>query len=71
MIEKDLCDDLPSDTFDLVIADIPTDPKRANLRNAISVAGKPAILAAYDISPEAPPGHSSILELSREPESWE
>jgi signal transduction histidine kinase len=70
VMEQDLCDDLPGDTFDLAIADTPTDQKRANLRTAVAVAGKPAILTAYDISPGASSGHSSILELSREPESW-
>ena len=70
VIEQDLCDDLPADTFDLAIADALSGDKRANLRTAIAVAGKPAILTGYDISPQASSGQATILELSREPESW-
>jgi len=70
VIEQDLCDDLPGDTFDLAIADALSGGKRENLRRAIAVAGKPAILAGYKISPQASSGHGSILELSRETESW-
>jgi signal transduction histidine kinase len=70
VIEQDLCEDLPGDTFDLAIADALSGDKRANLRTAIAAAGKPAILTGYDISPQASSGHATIFELSREPESW-
>jgi signal transduction histidine kinase len=70
VIEQNLCEDLPGDTFDLAIADALSGDKRANLRTAIAVAGKPAILTGYDISPHGSSGHGTILELSREPESW-
>ena len=68
VIEQDLCADLQSDTFDLAIADASSGEKRENLKNAI--AGKPAILVGCDISPQASSGHGSIVELSRESESW-
>jgi len=70
VIEQDLCDALPGDTFDLAIADAAAGEKRANLRTAIAVAGKPAILAGYDILPHSSSAHGTILELSREPLSW-
>ena len=70
VIEQDLCSEFQSDTFDLAIADALSADKWENLRRAIIVAGKPAILLGYDISIEALPGQASILELSREPESW-
>lgn len=70
VIEEDLCADLQGDTFDLAIADTPSGENRANLRNAIAGAGKPAILTGYNVSPQASSGHGAILELSREPESW-
>jgi signal transduction histidine kinase len=70
VMEQDLCGDLQDDTFDLAIADASSGEKRANLKNAIAAAGKPAILTGSDISPQVSSGHGSILELSREPKSW-
>ena len=75
VLEEDRCGDLQCGSFDLAIADAPSQEKGASLRNAIAVAGKPAILTGHDVSPQAGSGHSSsgsdsILELSREPESW-
>jgi signal transduction histidine kinase len=70
VIEQDLCDDLPGDTFDLAIADALSGGERENLRRAIAVAGRPAILAGYEIPPQTLSGHGTILELSRETESW-
>jgi signal transduction histidine kinase len=70
VMEQDLCGDLQGDTFDLAIADASSGEKRATLRSAIAAAAKPAILMGFDVSPEASSGHASILELSREPQSW-
>jgi signal transduction histidine kinase len=70
VMEQDLCGDLQGDTFDLAIADASSGEKRANLKNALAAAGKPAIITGSDVSPQASSGHGSILELSREPESW-
>jgi signal transduction histidine kinase len=70
VMEQDLCADLQGDAFDLAIADAPTGERLANLRTAIAVAGKPAILTGYHISPQAPFGLGIIVELSRESESW-
>jgi signal transduction histidine kinase len=68
--EQDLCGKLQGDTFDLAIADASSGERRANLRTAIAAAGKPAILMGCDFSSPASSTHGSILELSREPESW-
>ncbi len=70
VIEQDLCVDLQGDTFDLAIADASSSDQRENLKRALAAAGKPAILTGYDGSPQASSGHLSILELSREPQSW-
>ena len=70
VIEEDLCADLQGDTFDLAIADARSGDKRENFKCALAAAGKPAILTGYDVAPQASSGHGSILELSREPESW-
>lgn len=70
VMEQDLCADLQGDTFDLVIADAPSGNNQADLRTAIAAAGKPAILTSRDFAPQTSPGHSLIVELSRQPESW-
>lgn len=70
VMEPDLCGDLQGDTFDLAIADASSGEKRANLKNAMAAAGKPAILLSSGISPPASSGHGSILEMQREPQSW-
>jgi signal transduction histidine kinase len=70
VIEQDLCGNLPGGTFDLAISDALSGDQRENLKCAIALTGKPAILTGYDISPQASSAHGTILELSREPESW-
>lgn len=70
VMEPDLCGDLQGDTFDLAIADASSGEKRANLKNAMAAAGKPAILLSSGVSPQAASGHGSILEMQREPQSW-
>jgi signal transduction histidine kinase len=70
VIEQDLCADLQGETFDLAIADALPGDQRENLKRALAAAGKPAILTGYDVSSQASSVHVSILELSREPESW-
>jgi signal transduction histidine kinase len=70
VMEQDLCGDLQGDTFDLAIADPLSGDKQENVKRALAAAGKPAILIGYDVSQQASSGHGSILELSREPESW-
>jgi len=69
VMEQDLCGDLQGDTFDLVIVDARSGDQRANLKRAITAAGKPAILMGCGILPQSS-GHGSILELSGEPKSW-
>jgi signal transduction histidine kinase len=70
VMEQDLCGDLQGDTFELAIADSLSGDQREKLKRALAATGKPAILTGYDVSPQASSGHGSILELSREPESW-
>jgi signal transduction histidine kinase len=70
VMEQDLCGDLQGDTFDLAIADALSGDQRENLKRGTAAAGKPAILIGYDISPQTSSGHGSVVELSREPQSW-
>ena len=70
VIELNLCVELQGDSFDLAIADVPADDKHPNFKSAIAAAGKPAILVGCDFPPQTSSAHGSILELSREMQSW-
>lgn len=82
VLEQDLCSELQGDTFDLAIADAPSDQTLARLKKTLVSFGKSAIVIRSGLAPEASGGHSSgnvtgnatghaaILTLSREPASW-
>jgi len=70
VIGQDLGGDLQGDTFDLAIADAPSAERRAHVKTAIAAARKPAIVVGQDVSAQTSSSHGSILQLTREPESW-
>lgn len=70
LLEADLCSELQRDTYDLAIADAADSEKRANLKQALGVAGKPAIIMNSDPGADACIIHGAVLELHRVPELW-
>jgi len=70
LLEEDLCSELPRDTYDLAIADAVNPEKRANLRQALAAAGKPAVVIHSDASTDSFSIHGPILELRRGLQSW-
>jgi signal transduction histidine kinase len=70
LLEQDLCRELRRDTYDLAIADAPSPERRANLRQALAAAGKPAIVIHSDKSADAFGIQGPILELRRDSGLW-
>jgi signal transduction histidine kinase len=70
LLEEDLCRELQRDTYDLAIAEAVNPEKRANLRQALAAAGKPAIVVHSDGSADSCSIHGPILELRRGLQSW-
>jgi signal transduction histidine kinase len=70
LLEENLCRELQRDTYDLAIADAVSPGKRANLRQALAAAGKPAIVVHSDASADSCSIHGPILELRRTSQSW-
>ncbi|HEY1401278.1 MAG TPA: hypothetical protein VF953_06795 [Terriglobales bacterium] len=70
LLEEGLCRELQRDTYDLAIAEAVNPEKRANLRQALAAAGKPAIVVHSDTSADSCNIHGPILELRRGLQSW-
>src|SRR6266850_2401361 len=70
LLEEDLCRELRRDTYELAIAEAINPEKRANLRQALAAAGKPAIVVHSDTADDSFSIHGPILELGRGLQSW-
>ena len=70
VLKEDLCPELRRDTYDLAVADARSQAQRETLSQALSLAGKPAIVIHSGPAMECTGNSGSILALSRESECW-
>jgi signal transduction histidine kinase len=70
VLDPDLGGDLQSGAFDLAIADVSLNEKKAQLQQAIASTRKPAILVGCETCTPASSGHAPVLQLCRDTQSW-
>jgi signal transduction histidine kinase len=70
LLEEDVSRDLRRDTYDLAVADARSPQKREALTEALTAAGKPAIVIHSDDLRSYCSTHGPVVWLHRETDSW-
>lgn len=70
LLEEDLSRDLRRDTYDLAVADARTSASRVAFTEALTAAGKPAVVVHTDDLKSLCSTHGPVVWLHRESNSW-